>query len=901
MKRFWATDSFLALATGALLLLFAQTAAIRSLEFGAYDLGMRLASRSAGDQLAVIAIDEPSLQKLGSWPWSRDIHGRMIEILQQGGARVIGYNVLLSEPQVDRGLHYVNELVRFFDQSSLARQAPQEIKQLDEHWREIRQRSAAVNDSVLALEMDRLDRFYSRSNLRRRLPREIREISELLREAERTLNMDSLLSAQLQRAGNVVLPMSFQLGDSGNVAAAEPPDFVTRSAIGTLDAQAPQTEGAALPAAALSLRAPIPEFGEFALSLGHINVDRDPDGQVRSEPLLVHYQGRLYPSLALRLAAHHLRLSADQIRVSLGEGIGLGDRRIATDAGLRMRTFFYGERGGKPPFAVESFNDVLAGVVPAEKFRDKLVLVGTTLGGLGDALATPTSAALPPVFMAANSIASILNEHAIVVPALARPIEWGSFLLILLYLVSVLPRLRAGIGAMVSLVLLNVLIDSHFILMMNQGVWLQLMTPAALLVLGHTVLVGRRVLSTAGVRGASDAESAENNRMLGLAFQGQGQLDMAFEKFRKCPVDDGMLDLLYNLALDYERKRQYNKAGTVYSYMAEHKPDFRDIERRVQRAQQMDETGGLFSRTGPSQGDSAMVLDVDGVQKPMLGRYQVERVLGRGAMGVIYQGRDPKINRVVAIKTLALAQEFEEDELQEVIKRFFREAETAGRLNHPNIVTIYDAGEEQDLAYIAMEYLVGHDLTRYTKPGKLLPLPAAFHIVIKSAEALEFAHTQSVVHRDIKPGNILFEPKSGDVKITDFGIARITDSSKTRTGTVLGTPAYMSPEQLAGQRIDGRSDLFSLGVMFYQLVTGQLPFQGDSMASLMFKISNEQHLPAVSHNTSLDPCIDSILDRALAKRPRDRYQTGAEMARDLRACARRVITRGNRQRAASAQ
>jgi len=206
----------------------------------------------------------------------------------------------------------------------------------------------------------------------------------------------------------------------------------------------------------------------------------------------------------------------------------------------------------------------------------------------------------------------------------------------------------------------------------------------------------------------------------------------------------------------------------------------------------------------------------------------------------------------VAIKTLALAQEFDGDELEEVEKRFFREAETAGRLSHPNIVTIYDAGEEQDLAYIAMEFLTGHDLTRYCKPDKLLPLPAVFHIVIKAAEALDYAHNQNVVHRDIKPGNIIFESKSGDVKITDFGIARITDSSKTRTGTVLGTPAYMSPEQLAGERIDGRSDIFSLGVMFYQLVSGQLPFQAESMASLMFKITNEAHLPVISHNPELE-------------------------------------------------
>jgi serine/threonine protein kinase len=184
-----------------------------------------------------------------------------------------------------------------------------------------------------------------------------------------------------------------------------------------------------------------------------------------------------------------------------------------------------------------------------------------------------------------------------------------------------------------------------------------------------------------------------------------------------------------------------------------------------------------------------MILEGGQVEKPMLGRYQVEKELGKGAMGVVYLGRDPKINRVVAIKTMALSQEFEEDELKDVKERFFREAETAGRLNHPNIVTIFDAGEEHDLAYIAMEFLKGKDLVPYTKPGNLMPLAKAMDVVARVADALAYAHQNSVVHRDIKPANIMYEPESDAVKVTDFGIARITDSSKTKTGMVLGTPS----------------------------------------------------------------------------------------------------------------
>jgi serine/threonine-protein kinase len=239
----------------------------------------------------------------------------------------------------------------------------------------------------------------------------------------------------------------------------------------------------------------------------------------------------------------------------------------------------------------------------------------------------------------------------------------------------------------------------------------------------------------------------------------------------------------------------------------------------------------------------------------------------------------------VAIKTMALSQEFEADELQDVKERFFREAETAGRLNHPNIVTMYDAGEEHDLAYIAMEFLKGKDLVAYTKPDNLLPLDKVMNIIAQVADALDYAHKLNVVHRDIKPANIMYDPESDSPKVTDFGIARITDSSKTKTGMVLGTPSFMSPEQLAGRKIEGHSDLFSLGVSLYQMACGKLPFAGDSMAQLMFKIANEPHTDILSVRPDLPACLVAIINRSLAKQVEDRYANGAEMAGALRECA----------------
>jgi serine/threonine protein kinase len=271
-----------------------------------------------------------------------------------------------------------------------------------------------------------------------------------------------------------------------------------------------------------------------------------------------------------------------------------------------------------------------------------------------------------------------------------------------------------------------------------------------------------------------------------------------------------------------------------------------------------------------------------------LGRYQLEREIGRGAMGVVYLGRDTAINRAVAIKAIPLASEFSESELTEARSRFFREAETAGRLNHPNIVTIYDVGEERGLAYIAMEYLKGRHLSEYATATNLLPPRKVLELIGRTAEALGFAHKQQVVHRDIKPANIMYDPSTDVLKITDFGIARLSGAGSTRTGIVLGTPSFMSPEQLEGRTVTGHSDLFSLGVSLFQLLTGQLPFTADSMTGLMQRIAEAPHPPLRAIRPDLPACAESIIDRALAKNPDARFDSGAQMAAALDECRSRV-------------
>ena len=265
-----------------------------------------------------------------------------------------------------------------------------------------------------------------------------------------------------------------------------------------------------------------------------------------------------------------------------------------------------------------------------------------------------------------------------------------------------------------------------------------------------------------------------------------------------------------------------------------------------------------------------------------LGRYEIIRELGQGAMGTVYLARDPTINREVALKAIPLAAEFEGSDLEDARARFFREAEMAGRLNHPHIVTIFDAGEDDGTAYIAMERLMGRHLIEHTSAANLLPAADAIEIVARLAGALHYAHGQQVVHRDIKPANVMFDAPTGELKITDFGIARLTDSGRTRTGIILGTPSFMSPEQLQGHNVGGKTDLFSLAVTLYQLLSGQLPFRADSMPALMVRIVEEPHVPIRTIRPDLATGLDELFDRALAKEPADRFENGAAFAEALR-------------------
>jgi serine/threonine-protein kinase len=270
----------------------------------------------------------------------------------------------------------------------------------------------------------------------------------------------------------------------------------------------------------------------------------------------------------------------------------------------------------------------------------------------------------------------------------------------------------------------------------------------------------------------------------------------------------------------------------------------------------------------------------------VLGRYKIISELGQGAMGVVYKAVDPIIDRTVAIKTINL--NLSRQELEEYELRFQQEIKAAGRLNHPNIVTIYDVGKTDTCAYMAMEFLEGKELKDLIATGQLLPVAETINTIAQVADGLAFAHSQDIVHRDVKPSNIMVL-KGGLAKITDFGIARLPNAAvKTMTGLILGSPRYMSPEQVIGKSIDSRSDIFSLGVVLYEALTNIAPFDGDNVNAIMFSTVNTVPPAPSTQNRQVPPMLDLIVAKALAKMVDDRYQTVKELGDDLRECRRQM-------------
>lgn len=807
------------------------------LEFATYDRVQRASSATASSDIVIVDIDTASLAELGEWPWPRHVHAGLLERLHDSRARVVGFTTPLG---VSQG---TNETER-------------------------------VRAALALLEASNLGQSEQAQQLR-----------ALLNASASGLDPDARLAKAIKGHGNVVLPVELRItGDTH-----EPADLPARLLVSADPFVVEDAQGAS------QLR-PLPAMLTQTISAaGHLHLTSDADGVVRTDIAAIRVGPSLIPSLAVAIAARATSTKPADL-VFDSSSVRIAGHSIALDPQLRVRPrYFAPDTAG---FTHYSYAQVLAGRVPAEQLAGKTVLVGFSDPVI--TIKTPAGGASSVALVTASTVSSLLNGSVYSHPASSAAIEWLAMIGVIFLAAFVLPVAGLGLGALATALVVVILAITE-VGVLNSGTWLQLMQSCLAALAGFTMYMLGELIRRANARAGAAKDPTSGLRTLGQTFQKQGQLDLAFETYQRCPLDAPTMESLYYLGMDFERRRQNQKAADVYSYLATRDPNYRDL--RARRARVKDdpvrrETPPERPRTRPvptpapkqeewsGEWREAVGEDRPAATARKLGRYEIERELGKGAMGVVYLGRDPNINRVVAIKAIPLADEFEQQDLEEARARFFREAEMAGRLNHPAIVTVYDAGEDQGLAYIAMEYLRGHHLSHHTDAARLLPPGNVMTLVARTAEALHYAHRQNVLHRDIKPANIMFNPDTDELKITDFGIARLTDTSRTKTGIVLGTPSFMSPEQLEGRSLDGRSDQFSLGVSLYQLLCGQLPFRAESMPRLMHKIATEPHTPIRMVRPELPPAIDAIIDRTLAKAADNRYVTCGEFATDLRACAK---------------
>ena len=713
----------------------------------------------------------------------------------------------------------------------------------------------------------------------------VRGIRLELEKAGKRVDADAALLKALKVRVKLVFPMYFGFDGKDGMT---PPAFISKKALpaeppvrwpGNIAADIGKFKNPLhllknpVPTAG-SMEYPFDALSSKARAFGHINVLKDTDGIVRKHHLMIEYAGKLYPSLALRLALRHSGVYLSEyegmFRDRGVEGMDFDMLKVPSDSDFGM---LYGTTDLPPVYTLAS---LLRGTAPEGAFKGRAVILGD-VSRYAKRYITHDGLLLTGAELHARAIMDMLSGTQVIRPTWAFPLELAVYVLFGIFVSIVLPRVHLKVGSLVLGLLIVALLGVSLGLYFVAGYWLMPAFASAFLFAGFAMEAVREYVSF-GMREEVLAENIENNKMLGLSFQGQGMLDMALEKFMRCPVGDPSLkDLLYNLALDFERKRMSHKAKGVYEHILSAGP-YKDAADRLAA---ITGTGGDRGTPAGTVSEGTVISESTGVYHT-LGRYEVIEELGRGAMGTVYLGRDPKINRDVAIKTL-LFENIDPDELESVKERFFKEAEASGRLSHPNIMTMFDAGEEHDLAFLAMEVLKGEDLKKYCLKENLLPHKEVIKIVADIADALAYAHLKGVVHRDIKPANIM-RLEDGSVKVTDFGIARVVESSKTQTGTVLGTPSYMSPEQVEGKKVSGPSDLFSLGVMFYELLAGEKPFGGDSIATIMFNITRCKYTSVTGHSADIPKCCSDVIDGLLVKSVKKRYSDGAQVALDLRAC-----------------
>ncbi len=648
----------------------------------------------------------------------------------------------------------------------------------------------------------------------------------------------------LSAAGNVVLPVELVLTDIPAAGDQVPPE-VLKSSYFTYDSF--HKLRANPPLWAVQMQYPPVEFARAAADIGFVLNDYDPDQKLRREPLVIGYSENYYPALAVQAVKFYMGINTEAIKLNPGTDISIGRVEVPVDRKSRYLINYYGPR---QTFRYVSAADVISGSYNPAELAGKIALVGLTATGTRYSVSTPLEEDLPEVEKTATVAANIISGKFI-------RTDRGNFLGFLwiigigVFSAFLLPRVTLIYRFMLLLALMFALVNVNFFLFRSMGIISKTFYP--------TLEILLFLLVSPAIKPQKELVTRKKSR---LAEKLSGLF-----KFRI-------------VRLGAEAPRRWEPArSTRYSEQEESLTASVDMtESQVPIEPEEEEAPPEEPKKKTTSTDLPIPVDIHVKQ---FGRYQVLEPIGRGAMGTVYKGLDPAIDRLVALKTIRLDFAANPEELEEMKERLLREARAAGKISHPNIVTIYDAGQEEGYQYIAMEYLEGTTLERYIRKKTEINFKIMAQILIQVCDALDYAHSHGIVHRDIKPANIMVLDNF-QVKVMDFGIARFGQANLTQTGMAMGTPNYMPPEVLKGKIADKRSDIFSLGIMTYELLTGKRPFRGPTISSLIYSILNDNPPPPSQMNNRAPNIFDRICEKCLKKDPEERYQTAAEVSAQLK-------------------
>jgi eukaryotic-like serine/threonine-protein kinase len=694
------------------------------------------------------------------------------------------------------------------------------------------------------------------------------ELSEDARED--SSGYTDILAGQLTWMENVVLPYDIALATFRSNKTSNP-KYLYSNSIAVDNKLGVTDEDKSLNVRKVFL--PAEKLLQEKLYLGFDYTAPDDDHQLRHQAMVMNYEGFCYPSLALAGAAAYLGIPPDQIKLNEGEAIQLGTQRKipVNDQSEYLVKFSKGS-----PFAKYSAMDVLADGFNFDVFKNRLVIIGVEDPDVNEAFVSPVVGKTNELMVKATVMENIINDNML-------EIQHGTNAMVMLVLFAlggacafILPRITLVIRMAVLAGLLLVLANINYFMVASFHTLPQLVFFALQIVLfiAASPLLDTSMLSTGQVSFGSKESSKVSKPKASRKMEDvpvrelKGTMGIAQENTTAFIPDEQHPYDHQTISLD----------GGSSETSANVSADINDDEAAADLAGLTDSDRILADANRNVTHDSGGLPVAEELKK--LGRYQITGVLGRGAMGTVYKGIDPAINRPVALKTIRLDFVNDPAELEELKERLYREAQAAGKLSHPNIVTIYDVGSEGPLQYIAMEYLEGQTLEMLIKKKAKFNYKIIAQIITQICNAMDYAHERGIVHRDIKPANVMVLADYR-VKVMDFGIARIDSNSMTKTGIAMGTPNYISPEQLKGLTIDRRADLFSLGVMMYEMLLGRRPFKGENITSLIYSILHHEPQKPSDVNPQIPLLFDQIIMKALKKPPQDRYQKASDIVADL--------------------